>query len=145
MPTTYHTISGAATLPELAVVDALALARARGEARLLNWTADGSLIQADKVGLAWDITRQDVDRARDKGEIFSIWLNGHHWYPSGLLQLERAAVAQICRALGNLEPSSKLLFFMRKHGALGGKDVLDAIANGQIDDVLRLGAGWGRI
>jgi hypothetical protein len=119
-----------------------AASEVRGEARLVNWTQDGTLVEGGKVEAAWGVKRQTVDAARERGEIFSVWVRGKHWYPSEALKLERGALAAINRALGDVDPSSKLLFLLRKHGALGGHTAADAVADGKFDDVLRLATDW---
>jgi hypothetical protein len=117
-------------------------AEARGEARLVRWTQDGTLVGGATVETAWGVKRQTVDAARERGEIFSVWVKGKHWYPSDTLKFERSSLAAINRALGNVDPSSKLLFLLRTHGALGGQTPAEAVVNGKLDDVLRLAADW---
>jgi len=116
----------------------------RGEARLLKWTQDGTLIESSQVEEAWGVKRKTVDAARERGELFSLFIRGRHWYPAEALKFERRALAAVNRALLAEDPSSKLLFILRKHGALGGKTAADAIADGHLDDVLRLAADWAR-
>ncbi|MDM5179653.1 hypothetical protein PO883_20900 [Massilia sp. DJPM01] len=115
-------------------------ALARGEAVLTKWIEDGVLVDASTVAHAWSTTMQAVHAARKRGEIFSVWANGKHWYAREALRLERGKLARINRALGDVDPSSKLLFFLRRHGALGGR----TIVNGDLADVLRLAANWAR-
>ena len=119
-------------------------AEVRGEARLVSWTQDGTLVEGSKVEAAWGVKRQTVDAARERGEIFSVWVKGKHWYSSEALKLERGALAAINRALGDVDPSSKLLFLLRQHGALDGYTPADAVADGKFDDVLRLATDWAR-
>lgn len=137
-------VSGPAPLPDQAASTAPLRAHARGEARLVNWTQDGTLLEGGKVEAAWGVKRQTVDAARERGEIFSVWVKGKHWYPSEALKLERSALAAINRALGDVDPSSKLLFLLREHGALGGRTPADAVVDGKLDVVLRLAADWAR-
>lgn len=114
----------------------------RGEARLVNWTQDGTLLEGSKVEEAWGVKRQTVDAARRRGEIFSVWVKGMHWYPGEALKFERTILAKINGALGDIDPSSKLLFLLRKHGALGVQTPADAVADGKLEDVLRLATDW---
>jgi hypothetical protein len=44
--------------------------------------------------------------------------------------MDREAVAAVCRALGNLDASEKLMFWRREHGALAGKNVAAALDGG---------------
>ncbi|NHZ43532.1 hypothetical protein [Massilia aquatica] len=87
---------------------------------------------------------QAVNAASKRGEIFSVWADGKPWYPRDGLKLDRSQLARINRTLGNADPSSKLLFFQRKHGALRGRVVAEAVADGDLDDILRLAMAWGR-
>ena len=100
------------------------------------------MVEGSKIETAWGVKRQTVDAARARGEIFSVWVKGKHWYPGEALKLERATLAAINHALGDADPSSKLLFLLRTHGALGGLTPVDAVAAGNSDDVLRLAAEW---
>lgn len=122
---------------------ALARAQARGEARLVAWTRDGTLVDSATVAEAWAIRRQTLDAARARGEVFSLWVKGQHWYPAEMLKFERRAFAQLNAALGDADPSRKLLFLLHRHGALGGRTPADAAAD-QHDDVVRLAAGWSQ-
>jgi hypothetical protein len=52
-------------------------------------------------------------------------------------------VATICRALGDLGSSEKLMFWLRDHGALAGKSVAAALETGvPLAKVERLAAAW---
>lgn len=67
------------------------------------------------------------------------------YYPKAFLELDREAVAAICRALGDLGPSEKLVFWLRNHGALAGKSVAGALDAGMgVARVARLAAAWAR-
>lgn len=128
--------------PDPGVPSAPVRAAMRGEARLVSWTQDGTLVEGSKIEQAWGVKRQTVDAARRRGELFSVWVKGMHWYPGEALKLERAALAKINGALGDTEPSSKLLFLLRKHGALGGQTPADAVAGGKFDEVIRIATDW---
>ncbi|ATQ74056.1 hypothetical protein CR152_05625 [Massilia violaceinigra] len=119
-------------------------ALARGEAVLAKWIQEGVLVDANAVADAWNINSPAVHAARKRGEIFAVWAKGKHWYALEALKLERSKLARINRTLGDVDPSSKLLFFLRQHGALGGRIVADAVADGDLDDVVRLAASWAR-
>lgn len=138
-------VGGSGPLPRVhAASTALMRAEVRGEARLVSWTQDGTLVDSGKVKAAWGVTRQSVNAACERGEILSVWVKGQHWYPSEALKLERSALAEINRARGDVDPSSKLLFLLREHGSLGGNTAAAAVADGKVEDVLRLAADWAR-
>ena len=61
------------------------------------------------------------------------------------LALDREAVATVCRALGDLGASEKLMFWLREHGALAGKGVAAALDAGvAVSKVERLATAWAR-
>ena len=128
--------------PETVASSAAQSAAVRGEARLVSWTQDGTLVSGSAVETAWNVRRQTVDAARERGEIFSVWVKGKHWYPGEALKLERSALKAINNALGDADPSGKLLFLLKHHGALSGQTPADAVLDGKLDDVLRLAAEW---
>ncbi len=120
-------------------------AKARGEARLVQWTKDGTLVDGRHLYEAWGITRQALDKARERGDIFSLRVAGQHYYPIEAEQFSRADLAQVTRALGDISPGSKLIFIKRKHGALGDRTPAEAIDQGMLSDVLRIAANWTHI
>lgn len=132
-------------LPTSSAPSSAAEGKIRGTARLVDWTQDGTLLESAKVEAAWGETRKAVNAAREQGEIFSVWVKGKHWYPSEAMKFERTSLAAINRALGDIDPSSKLLFLLHTHGAIGGQTPADAVANGKFDDVLYLAAEWARV
>lgn len=120
-------------------------AKSRGEARLVQWTKDGTLVEGKRLYEAWGITRQALDKARERGDIFSIRVSGQHFYPIEAEQFSRADLAQVTRALGDISSGSKLIFLKRKHGALGDRTPAEAIEHSMLADVLRIAANWIRI
>jgi hypothetical protein len=119
-------------------------AQTRGEARLVKWTQDGTLVPVSTVEAAWGIRRQSVDAARERGEIFSVYVRGQHWYPAEALKLGRTELAAVVKALGEESASSKLVFLLRRHDALGARTPAEAADQGLLHDVLRLARAWGR-
>jgi hypothetical protein len=54
-------------------------------------------------------------------------------------------VATVCRALGDLDASEKMIFWLREHGAVGGKGIAAALNAGvAVVKVQRLAAAWAR-
>ncbi|XLZ68594.1 hypothetical protein ABT364_18870 [Massilia sp. SR12] len=94
---------------------------------MAKWMHDGTLLEVDKIEAAWDANRQAVDAARERGDIFSVYLSGRHWYPSEALKFERTTLAAINYALAGIDPSHKFLFLLRKHGGLGGQTPANAV------------------
>ena len=123
---------------------AIGAAQERGEARLVKWTQDGTLVPVSVVEDAWGIKRQSVDAARERNEVFSVFVRGQHWYPAEALRFGRAELATVVKALGDESAAGKLVFLLRRHGALGGRTPAEAVDQGMLHDVVRLAGAWGR-
>lgn len=121
----------------------LAGATARGETARLKWVSDGLVVPGEQLAKAWGLTRQALAAAADRGEIFTVKIGNRLFYPAGFLMVERESVAAVCRALGELGASEKLMFWLREHGALSGKSVGAAFEAGTgLAKVERLASAW---
>ncbi len=121
----------------------LAGAIARGEAARVQWVKDGLVVPGVQLAQAWGITRQALAPAADRGEVFAVKVGNRLYYPQAFLDLDRQAVAAICRALGDLGASEKLMFWLRDHSALGGRNIAAALEAGTpLAKVERLAAAW---
>lgn len=98
----------------------LVAARERGEAARLAWVAAGEVVPARALAQRWGLTPQALGPAAQRGEVFAVVVKRQRYYPREFLELEREAVATICRALAGLSPEEHLVFWKRPHGALGG-------------------------
>ncbi len=127
------------------VAAGLAGAALRGEAARVQWVKDGLVVPGEQLAKAWGLTRQALAPAADRGEIFAVKVGNRLYYPQAFLGIERETVAVICRALGGLGASEKLMFWLRDHGALSGKSVATALEAGlALSHVERLAAAWAR-
>lgn len=131
-----------ASQDSLATKKATHEALARGEMRLVKWTKDGTLVDSRWLCNEWGLTRQGLDKARDRGEIFSVRVKGLHYYPAEAAHFARDDLARINHALGNIDAASKLVFLKRKHGALAGGTAAEAVEKGRLMDVLRMAKDW---
>lgn len=123
----------------------LAGATARGEAARVQWVKDGLVVPGEQLAQAWGLTRQALAPAAERGEVFAVKVGNRLYYPQAFLGMDREAVATICRALGDLGASEKLMFWLRDHGALAGKSVAAALeAGAALAKVERLAAAWAR-
>lgn len=123
----------------------LAGATARGEAARVQWVKAGLVVPGEQLAQAWGLTRQALAPAADRGEVFAVKIGNRLYYPQAFLALDREVVARVCRALGTLGASEKLVFWLREHGALGGQGVAAALEGGApVDKVERLAAAWAR-
>ncbi len=120
-------------------------ATARGEAARVRWVKDGLVVPAEQLAHAWGLTRQALAPAADRGEVFAVKVGNRLYYPRAFLSMDRETVATICRALGDLGASEKLMFWLRDHGALTGKSVAAVLEAGMaVAKVERLAAAWAR-
>jgi hypothetical protein len=127
------------------VTGGLAGASARGEAARVKWVKDGLVVHGEQLAQAWGLTRQALAPAADRGEIFAVKVGNRLYYPQVFLEMDREAVAAICRALGAIGASEKLMFWLREHGALAGNSVAAALEAGtDLAKVARLAAAWAR-
>ena len=101
-----------------------------GQSSLAQWVEDGTLLPSAAFAAAWGLTRQALDQAVERNDLFSVKLGNKRYFLGALVPLDRSAVAMVCRALGSAVASEKLLFWLRKQGALGGKTVADIVAAG---------------
>ena len=140
-----HAKSSAAENPQSQATGGLAGAAARGEAARVQWAKDGLVVPGEQLAQAWGLTRQALAPAADRGELFAVKVGNRLYYPQAFLGMDREAVAGVCRALGDLGASEKLMFWLREHGALAGKSVAAALEAGTaLAKVERLAAAWAR-
>lgn len=123
----------------------LAGATARGEAARVQWIKEGLVVPGEQLAQAWGLTRQALAPAAQRGEVFAVKVGNRLYYPQAFLSLDRETVARVCRALGDIGASEKLMFWLRDHGALAGKSVARALEAGTpVARVERLAAAWAR-
>ena len=121
-----HAQSPAADYQHSQATGGLAGAAVRGEAARVQWVKDGLVVPGEQLAQAWKV-------------------GNRLYYPQAFLGMDREAVAAICRALGDLGASEKLMFWLREHGALAGKSVAAALEAGTaLAKVERLAAAWAR-
>ena len=56
-------------------------------------------------------------------------VRNQRYYPSEFLKLDRSDVEIVCKQFVGLDASEQLIFWKRKHGALGGKTVLEVASS----------------
>jgi hypothetical protein len=137
--------STVADSPQPRAAGGLAGAVARGEAARVQWVKSGLVVPGEQLAQAWGLTRQALAPAADRGEIVAVKVGNRLYYPQAFLAMDRAVVAAVCRALGELGASEKLMFWLRGHGALAGQSVAMALEAGTaLAKVERLAAAWAR-
>ena len=140
-----HAKSSTTDTQQAQAAGGLAGATARGEAARVQWVKDGLVVPGEQLAQAWGLTRQALAPAAERGEVFAVKVGNRLYYPQAFLSMDRETVATICRALGDLGSSEKLMFWLRDHGALAGKSIAVAVEAGvPLAKVERLAAAWAR-
>ena len=140
-----HAKSSTTDTQQAQVAGGLAGATARGETARVQWVKDGFVVPGEQLAQAWGLTRQALAPAADRGEVFAVKVGNRLYYPQPFLGMDRESVAIVCRALGDLGSSEKLMFWLRDHGTLAGKSVAAALEAGvPVAKVERLAAAWAR-
>lgn len=126
----------------VSTVIGLGAATLRGQEAVARWIEEGTLMASAEFAQAWGISRQALDQAVERGELFSMKLGNKRFYPRELLRLDRPTVARVCKALGDASAAEKLVFWLRRHGGLGGVSAVEAAVGGKVDRVARLAKAW---
>lgn len=89
-------------------------------------------------------TRQTVRTAVVSNRVFVMVLDEQWYLPAFFADpaYERAHLEAVTKALGALPGGAKMQFFLSRKGSLRGRTVLQAIASGKLDQVLRLAAAY---
>lgn len=120
-------------------------ALARGAARLVQWTKDGTLVTPERFAEQRGLGAHEVQAALQRGDVFQVWVNDSPFFPSALIPLGLEQAAQVCQALEGNAASSKLSFLLRKHGGLGDKTVVEALSSGlSLNLVCEIAHEWKR-
>lgn len=117
-------------------------ALARGQKTKREWTRDGTLVTPEAFAEARGASVQDLLDAEPTGSLFSMVVDDQRYYPAELLKFSSEDAEAVCRALGDEEPSSKLIFLMRKHSMLGGKTVAQFNKRDGLDAVINSAVAW---
>lgn len=102
-----------------------------------GWIQDGLLVGSVAFGLSWSRTRQALEQACDRGELFSLKIGNKRWYPASLMGLSAEDVKAVCLLLRGVDPVSQFIFWERKHGSLAGQTLPQTLQAGKRAAVLR--------
>jgi hypothetical protein len=104
------------------------------EATKRQWIDSGLLVGWRVLSDAWGgRSRQGLDQACGRGELFNLKIAGKLWYPVMFQRLSADSVKAVCLLLRNVDPVSKMIFWVRPQGALSGQTLAQAIEAGQLD------------
>lgn len=119
----------------------LAGAIARGKKAREGWVRDGLLVSREQFAERWDCSAEELAQMVAKGGLFELEVQGQMWLPAVFLEVSRETVVEVNRALteAGMDAAAAFMFWHRRHGALGGKAVAEALRyEGQTARVLHL-------
>ena len=123
----------------------LVAAQVRGVAARARWIEEGLVVSGPQLAQAWGIRLETLVMAAASGEVICIAIDGSEYFPKALLSLDRLTAGAICLALRQLQDTEKLMFWLRDHGALGGRSVAAALGAGTpTAKVTALAEAWAR-
>lgn len=123
----------------------LAAAEVRGAAARARWIGEGLVVPGPQLAQAWRIPQETLATATASGEVVSIDIEGDLYFPKALLSMSRFTAGTICLALRHLQDTEKLMFWLRDHGALGGRSIAAALDAGTPSaKVTALAEAWAR-
>lgn len=101
----------------------------RGAAAKEAWVRDGLLVSRETLAQRWGVSLENVAAMVERGELFELEAGGQKWVPAVFLELPRDVVTEVNQALteAGADASVAFVFWHRKHGALSGRTVVDAI------------------
>lgn len=104
----------------------------------------GKLITANDLAGRMHITRQALSKAVNANRLFALQLQDDQFYPAFFADehISRATFGRVCKALGNLDPWEKYMFFTRPSGALAKRTPIQALQHDQIEAVLNVAASF---
>jgi hypothetical protein len=103
---------------------------------------DGSLITSERLGEAFGQSCDALEAACARNELFRLKVGELWFYPGVFARFSPDVVHRINRALKGDDDVGKFIFWHRRQGGLGGRDVGQALRNGMLDRVLELACGW---
>ncbi|WP_157272284.1 MarR family transcriptional regulator [Azohydromonas aeria] len=119
-------------------------AAARGQQHFAALVEHGELLTPTELAARLGWTRQALSRALSARRVFYVELEGRRCYPAFFADptYERRQLETVSRALGDLPGATKLRFMTSAKGSLGGLTPLQALAQGQVGEVLRTAQGF---
>lgn len=121
--------------------DPLARARLRGiEARQRLLAAEGGTLGVQEVAAHLNLSRQAVYKRFRAGRLLAVDSGRHgqsfpawQFLPGGVLP----GLEEVLAALADLDPWTKLAFFLEENAATGGKTPLETLRRGKLKEALR--------
>jgi hypothetical protein len=110
------------------------------------WVQAGELVSAQCLAERWSCTPEQLETATRLEEVFAISEGGKPFYPREFIELSPTIVMAVMKAMGTLDPFEKLVFWKRRHGALGDRTVAQVLTSEsdhrRLERVLQLAQAW---
>lgn len=107
-----------------------------------EWVRNGLLVSSVTLAKAWGRSRQALDQAAKRGEIFYIKVGKNKHYPEVFVHLGAHEVKTVCLQLKGEDGGAKFVIWNQIHSVLGGITISEAIAAGQVAKVTHLAEAW---
>lgn len=88
------------------------------------------------------VTVDELRALQGRGDLFAVDVDGEPCWPVELLRFRPEDAALVCQSLAGCNDAVKLVFLMRRHGALAGQTAVEAAEQGRLAEVLRLAKTW---
>ncbi len=118
---------------------------AAGEARLVLWSGDGTLLRQTDLATHFGISSQALDARHRKGEFSSILVRGKRYVPAAFRDLEMANIRTVSGELAGLSDSVQILFWLTPQDLLDGRTAAQAIQTGEVEQARRAAQGWAEV
>lgn len=105
----------------------LCAAIAEGRAARRAWVADGEVVTQSALAVHWRTSTRTVQRELRREQIFGFHIDGQTYVIAEFLRVDRLMAIAVSSALRGLSPETKLVFWKRSHGALGGRTVCEIL------------------
>jgi len=105
----------------------LCAATAKGQATRRAWVADGEVVTQSALAFHWRTSTRTVQRELKREQIFGFHIDGQTYVIAEFLRVDRLMATAVSSALRGLSPETKLVFWKRAHGALGGRTVCEIL------------------
>ena len=111
------------------------------------WVESGELIGAQALAQRWSVSPRALSIAVREHQLFAVVHRRRRYYPQEFLLLDKATVAQVCRAMASVPPWTQFIFWKRVHGAIGGRTVAEVLLDhverdARVVRVLALARAW---
>ncbi|MBB6143699.1 hypothetical protein HNQ77_001648 [Silvibacterium bohemicum] len=140
-------LSSAPWVAELEEDDPLAAAKLRGLKRRQEMLkAAGETLTSEQVAEVLNLSRQAVDKRRSSNQLLAL-TQGKRGYSYPGFQFHEGktldGLESVLKALSAVDPWMQLNFFTSPNERLGGKNPIEALRKGKIDEVVKIASTYG--